>query len=248
MSRARIVVLSLVAALSAVALAASSASATISFEWFVNGHLLGGGVNGIRTFTLNSDNHNFAISAPIDGVAILLLSNRLKANGGLIFGGRPGTNEETIEFENVTVDNPQHCVIESLPNPVVGTVRTSLLKSEIVEGQSGGVGNGEPLILFIPKTGAVFTEIRFLDAPGETCPIKNAEGALQGSILGLPLPQRTSVLRQNLVFPALTDLYLISTGGAVKLAALSVVGTGSPATLTGLTLVVLNSDESFGPF
>jgi hypothetical protein len=238
MSRARLLLLCLVGALSVVAVSAASASAKISFEWFVNGTLLKGGEK--EAFTSNNDGNIFDFHSRLAGSALLLLSTEVTTEGGTIFGGSPGTNEEVVVFKNVTADFPiAGCTVESLPNPVAGTVRTSLLKTEIVEGE-----NGEVLILFTPKTGA-FTTLLLLKKGTEACTPANIPTNVEGNILGLPLPQRTSVLRQNIVFPSKeSNFFLVN--GTLDTSGLK-FGV-EPATLQGLTLVVLNSDLPWGPF
>jgi hypothetical protein len=247
MSRVRLVLLSLVAVLSVGALLASSASAAINFEWKVGGKALAAGEK--RTFEVNNDGKVFDLHGTAGGALALLLSTKVKVKpGALIFGGRPGTNEEIVEFESVTVDNPAGCVAETgeVASPVVGNVLTKLLKTEIVEGQSGGRGNGEPLILFTPKGEPTFTAILFLNKGTETCKVAGTLGKITGSILGLPLPQRTEVVDGNLVSEATTNQYLVAAGGAAKTAGLTFAG--NAATLSGLTLVILTSKEAFGAF
>src|SRR5580700_8142675 len=137
MSKARLLFMGVVAALSVIALSASTASAKISFEWFVGGSLLKAGEQ--RTFHTNTDGKTFDLHAtiPILGAA-LLLSSKLTTKGGLIFGGRPGTSEETLVFEGVITDSPSGCTAETggIPNPVPGVIETVPLTNEIVEGQN----------------------------------------------------------------------------------------------------------------
>jgi hypothetical protein len=247
MSRVRLVLLSLMAVLSVGALLASSASAAINFEWKVGGSPLAAGAQ--RTFEVNNDGKVFDLKGSVGGALALLLSTKVKVTpGALIFGGKPGTNQEVVEFESVTVDNPTGCVAETgeVTSPVVGNVTTHALKTEIVEGQSGGRGNGEPLILFTPKEGTTFTGILFLNKGAEKCNVAGALGKVTGSILGLPLPQKTEVVDGNLVFEAVTKEYLVAAGGAIQKAGLTFAG--SAATLSGLTLVILTSKEAFGAF
>jgi hypothetical protein len=238
MFRTRLLLLSLVAALSAVALLASSASAKIAFEWKVNGKALATGEN--RTFTASAES-NFDLHGKVAGFETLLLATKLKVEpGAKLFGGKPGTNEETVVFEGVTVDDFTGCEVESLPNPVPGTVRTLALKTEIVEGQT----SHEPLILFTPKAGTVFTELRFL---GSACTVKNQEASVTGSVLADPLPRLTEVLTGLLNFePSQGNVFLLSTGGAADTAGL--IFAGNTATLGGNALVTLVSDEKFGAF
>jgi hypothetical protein len=238
MFRVKLLLLSLVAALSVVALLASSASAKIAFQWKVGGKVLAAGES--RTFTASAES-TFDLKGSVAGAALLLLSSKFKVEpGARIIGGTPGTNEETVVFENVTVDKPANCEVESLPNPVVGTVRTQALKTEIVEGQT----SKEPLILFRPVTGTTFVELRFL---GANCVAKNVEGAVAGSILADPLPRLTEVLTGLLNFePSQGNVFLLSTGGAAETAGLSFAG--NAATLGGNALVTLINDEKFGAF
>ena len=242
MSRARLLLLSLAAVLAVAGVSASTASAKISFEWFVGGSLLK--EKETREFDVNNDGKTFDFHSKLLGINVLLLSNSISVKkGAIIIGGKPGTNEETVVFSGVTVDPPlQKCVAETggIPNPTPGIIETKLLKTEIVEGQ-----NGEVLILFTPKEGATFVEIKFLNKGTEECAANGASAAVTGSILGLPLPQRTEVLRQNLVFEAAEHNFFLSSG-ALNTAGLK-FGT-EVATLTGLTLVLLTNDAVFGPF
>jgi hypothetical protein len=237
MFRARLL-LSSMAALSAVALLASSASAKIAFEWKVGGKALAAGEQ--RTFTVSAES-TFDIKASVAGTASLLLSPKFKFEpGARIIGGKPGTGEQTIVFENVTVDKPANCEIESLPNPVVGTARSVPLKTEIVEGQT----SHEPLILITPKTGTTFTELRFL---GANCLLKNEEADVTGSIIGDPLPHLTEVLTGLIDFePSQGNVFLLSTGGAAETAGLAFAG--NAATIGGTELATLINDEKFGIF
>jgi hypothetical protein len=245
MFKARLMLLSMLAVVSAFGVMASSASAKISFEWFVSGKLLAAGQS--RTFTSTADGRTFDLAGEIPGVsAVLLQSNKLKVAKARIFGGKPGTNEEIIEFENVTVASPAGCVVETdTTKPTVGLVVTNELKSEIVEGQ-----NGETLILYTPKTGKVFTGLVLLNKSGtETCLgglLNGALGNVEGSILSLPLPQRTEALSNHLDFEAATKEFLLSSGGAIEKSGLTFAGATS--TLTGLALVLLTTDEKFGAF
>ncbi len=242
MIRTRLLLLSLVAALSAVALLASSAAAKISFEWKVNGKALAASEQ--RTFTASAES-TLDVKGTVAGAKTLLLSNTFKVvSGAKIFGGKPGTNEETVEFTNVTIDQPANCELESLFGggvTAVGTVKTQLLKTEIVEGQA----SREPLILFTPKAaGAPFAELRFL---GANCLLKNQEANFTGSFLADPLPHLTEVLTGLLdLEPSQGNEFLLSTGGAVETAGVKFAG--NSAAFGGTMLMTLISDEKFGAF
>ena len=125
MSKARLGALSLIAILSTFAMLTSSAGAAIKFEWKVGKAILGAGES--REFTTTSDGSNFDLSGSVAGVAVLLLSKEVEvAAGARILGGKPGKNEETVIFRNVTVDKPEGCVVESEGSPT-GTVTTTKL-------------------------------------------------------------------------------------------------------------------------
>jgi len=244
MSRARLLFLSVVAALSIVALSAGSASAAISFEWFVGGTLLQ--ANQTQAFTLNSDGHNFDLhgTLPAGAGQVLLLSSNISTSNGLLIGGRPGTSLESITFTGVTDDVNPNCLVESLPNPTVGTVTTQPLTNQIVQGL-----NGEVLILFTPvsSNNAFVTLLLLQKVGGTTCVGANAPANVSGNILGLPSPQRASVVNQSVVFPgtAITT-YLLANGAAPLTAALTFAG--NAATFTGLTLILLTSGLPYGAF
>jgi hypothetical protein len=242
MSRTRLLLLTSMATLATVAMPAATASAKISFEWFVGGSLLK--EKETRAFTVRSDGKLLDLHSKFLGINWLLLSSEVSVGSGAqIIGGRPGTNLETVVFKGVTVDPPlQKCVAETggITKPVAGTIETRPLKTEIVEGE-----NGEVLILFTPEGGGNFTEILFLNKGIEECAANNALFSLTGSFLALPLPQKAEVLRQDLDFEAAEKTYFNSAGtlgtGGIK------AGT-EPFTLTGLTLIVLASNAVFGAF
>lgn len=240
MSRARLVLLSLVAVMSVGAMAASAASAAINFEWRVAGAKLEPGHS--VEFTVNNDSKKFDLHGTVAGAASLLLSTAVAVlPGANIKGGIPGTNEEIAVFSGVTVDNPANCGVLQAGGSA-GVVQTVPLKTEIVEGAVAGVGNNEVDILFIPKTGTTFATF---ELTGASCLLKTQIAPVSGSVLALALPQKSEVLKQNLVFEANTKEYHNSAGEFKKAGLLFA---GNTATLEGLVLVILNSDQVFGPF
>jgi hypothetical protein len=245
MFKARFVLLSLVGVLSAFAMLTSTASAKIAFLWKVGGKFLEK-TTETRAFLASSDGKIFDFHASVAGVPLLLLSNTISVgNTGVIRGGKPGTNEETVTFSNVVVDEPAKCTAETggIPKPEPGTVTTKPLLTQIVESQK----NGEPLILFKPEVGTVFVAIKFLNKGAETCSVNGAEGEVTGNILAEELPQLTEALTQDLDFEANTKEFLLSPGGGtVEKAGLSFAG--GAATLTGLALILLETHEKFGAF
>jgi hypothetical protein len=241
MSKARLVLLSLVAVLS-FAVMASSASAAIKFEWKVGGKVLGEGES--REFTATSDGHSFDLHSSLAGVNILLLSSEVGVKAGAkIFGGNPGTNLETVIFKGVTIDTPK-CVVES-EGASPGVVETHPILTQIV---SNDLTPAEPLILFNPDstTSSVFVSLLLLNKSStETCAIAGLAN-VTGNILALPLPQLVETLNGDLDFEA-PDTHFVLSNGTLESAGL-IFGPGNAATLTGLTLVILTTDEKYGAF
>jgi hypothetical protein len=240
MSKAKHMLLSLVAVLSLGAMLASSASAAIKFEYRVNGAKLEAG--STKEFT-TSAHSVIDLNGTAGGAGALLLSSKIKTlAGSKIIGGIPGTNEEQVVFESVKVDKPANCEVIQLPNGAAGVVQTVPLKSEIVEGASAGLGNGEVDILFTPAAGTTFATFEFI---GASCTLKGSVPAVTGSVLALSLPQGTEALTGILDYPAVTSEYK-NQAGAFKKVFLTFAG--NAATLTGAALVALVSDEKFGAF
>lgn len=247
MSKARLMLVSAVAVVSAFAILASSASARISFLWRVSGKPLTSSAE-TRGFTTSADGKTLDFHSSLAGVGILLLSNKVSTDGGVIIGGFPGTNKETVLFENVTADGVfAGCTVETggsaVTHPTPGLVQTEPLTSEIVEGQT----TKQPQILFKPTAGTTFVTLKFLQKAGaETCPGAPVEAAVTGSILALPLPELAESLNGDLDFEAASNQYLLAKGGAVETAGLTFAG--NAATLTGLLLNILTTDEKYGAF
>ena len=218
----------------------SSAGAAIKFEWKVGKAILGAGQS--REFTTTSDGHNFDLSGSAFGVAVLLLSKEVEvAAGARILGGKPGKNEETVIFKNVTADKPEGCVVESEGQPT-GTVRTNALLTEIVESDE----THQPLILFRPETGTVFAALLLLNKGTEKCLTGTPTlGNVTGTLLAQPLPSLTETLNGDLDFEAPTKNYTLSNGTLDKA---GLVFAGNASTLTGLALVILKTDEVYGAF
>jgi hypothetical protein len=242
MCKAKLVLLSLVVVLSFGAMMASAASAVISFEWRVNSAKLSTGET--RAFTGKRDGV-VDLSGTVGGQAALLLSNQgTVISGAIIKGGIPGTSEEILELENVTVDRPAKCAVSG------GKIRTVPLKGEIVEGAKNKEGNGEVDILVSPKAAegggsTLLTTFELVNKGTEECLLKNTVVTASGSLLGHPLPQKTEVLTGGGDEEAPTKEYKNS-AGAFKAAGL--LFANNPATIKGLVLVTLASDEKAGVF
>jgi len=243
MSKVRLVLLSLVAVLSVGAMYASTASAEIEFKWKVAGAELKTGES--LGFTVNNDSKKFTLETQLSGIALSLLSSNVSvAAGAKIIGGVPGTNEETAIFKEVTGDGALGGCTTLQVGGAPGVVTTTPLKTEIVEGASAKVGNNEVLILFTPKTGETFATFEIINVA--SCGFVGLSANVSGLVLALALPQKTEVLRQNLVFEAVTKEYK-NHAKEFKTAGL-IFNNLEPAKLLGLVLVVLDHDEVFGPF
>jgi hypothetical protein len=245
MSRVRLVLLSLVAVLSAAAMLASSASAAISFQWNVSGAKLEAGQS--REFT-SSANGKISLEGKVAGSAALLLSTELSVvKGAKIIGGVPGTNEEAVVFKGVTVDKPVNCgVLQAATAP--GVVQTTLLKTEIVEGTNGeGKGNSTVDILFTPKPSGTSVELfATFELAGVSCLFKGTVAPVTGLLLALALPERAEAVTGTLDFEASTSKQYLTSAGVLGKALLAFAG--EDASLLGSAFVSLTGGEKFGAF
>jgi hypothetical protein len=215
--------------------------ANVRFQWKVSGKKLNAGET--RALTSGGTSKSFDFHSTLAGVNVLLLSNQVEVEkGARIAGGQPGTGEETLVFLGVTTDAPLNCLAETdTAKPLAGVLKTNPLKTEIVESRE----SGEPLILLTPSAGTVVAGILFLNKGSEKCVINGILANVTGSLLTQPLPSLTEVLRGALDFEASTKSFLLS-GYVLDKAGLTFGG--EPATLTGLLLLTLTSDEKFGAF
>jgi hypothetical protein len=235
MFRARLILLGLIAILATVT---SSASAAITFQWKVGGSILKAGEN--RTYDINNDGKTFDLSGIIAGAASLFLTTEVSVEAGARgIGGQPGTGLAVVLFRGVTVHKPAKCAVGN-----GGLITTVPLTAEIVESAAGGVGTGEPLILFRPEAGNTFVIFELTNKGAEVCKLGGIPLEVGGTFLALPLPIG-EVLRQNLVFEANTKEYR-NVKNEFKKAGL--LFGGNAAALTGLSLILLTSDEVFEVF
>ncbi len=237
MFKIKIAILSLLAVVTVMATSASSALAVISFQYNVNGSKLAAGSS--KEF-ISSRDGTAVLTGTVSGTKTVLLSTKGKvATGAKGFGGVPGTNEEVLELESVVVSKPAKCAVAG------EKITTTLVRGEIVEGASGGVGNGEVDVLITPKTGTVFTTFEFVNKGPEECLLKGNKVAVTGSKLGLALPQREEAVRGAGDEEASTKEYKNSAGVSKTV---GLVFAGEPATITGLVLIELVSGEKGGLF
>jgi hypothetical protein len=240
MFRARLVLLGpAVMAMVVAATALASTASAINFEYRIEGKKLEAGssktITGSRVGTA-------VMKGTVAGAAIELLSNKgFVQSGANIKGGIPGTALEILELENVIVDKSPKCEISGKK------ITTVPLTSEIVEGASKGVGNGEVDVLSKPQStnNEILTSFTFVNKGAEACSINGQTFNVTGLLLGLPLPQGTEVVKGAGDEEAVTKEYKNSKG-EFKTAGLEFAG--KPATLTGLVLVLLTTGEKGGVF
>jgi hypothetical protein len=238
MFRARLILLGLVVVLATVILSAAPASAAITFQWKIGGSILKTGES--RTYNVNNDGKTFDLSGTIAGGASLLLTTEVSVEPSARgIGGQPGTGLAVVLFRGVTVDKPLKCAVGN-----GGVIKSVPLTTEIVESAAGGKGTGEPLILFRPETGNTFDIFELTNKGAEECKLGGIPFEVGGNFLALPLPIG-EVLRQNLVFEANTKEYR-NVKNEFKIAGL--LFAGNAATIAGLSLILLTSDEAFEVF
>jgi hypothetical protein len=214
------------------------------FEWKVAGSVLGSGAS--KEFTAKAapagKHKTFVLKGKVAGQAVKIESSKLKANSGAtINGGKPGTNKETLTFEEVKVSKPAKCEISG------GKVATKPLTSEIVESavEEGKVKTGteEANILFSPTTGSTFAELSFA---GSECSIKGDVGIVEGTELAEVAPQKEEVETEQLIFAKGAKKPYRSSSGSFGAAKLEL--NEKSATLEGEAELTLASKQHFGAF
>jgi hypothetical protein len=223
---------------------ASAASAAIQYEWKVGGSPLASGAT--KEFTVKDKGSGlFTLHMELSGFGIIITSSKLKVQSAAeIAGGKPGAGSETLELEGVKVTNFAGCAVKEIEGgKAEGKLTTRPLRTEIVQGAVGGVGNGKVDLLFTPKTEKnALIEFEFTGS----CAIKGLIGKVNGSVLAEVSPQKTEAKIGDLIFEAKTKEYQVSDGVFHK-AGLYYVAE-EPETLTGEAEMELVSKEAFGAF
>ncbi len=227
MKRMRVVGLALVAMLAISAVAAASASATVTGPiWEVGGAKLGTGVEEALTGKASSA---YELKGKAFGFIEVAITCKKAANSGSIIGGEPGTDATTIEYTECS---------SSLCTPTEPIVTKA--KSELVYYTASSktfIGD-----LFSPKTGTVFTEIKCGSITAKVT------GSIVGELLneaGEPVLKSGSAAGKVgfVRFAGSSSEKYENHKGESKTAEL--VLEGNPSTLKGTTEVTLNSGSSY---
>jgi hypothetical protein len=227
-------------------LSASAASASMQFEWKVNGTTLA--AKASKSYVAKDKGAAvFHLQMSVAGITMEVTSSKMKVASGASFnGGRPGAGEEFIELDNAQVAKPANCSVQEVNNgPYHGRaeiISTALLTSEIVEGAIERTGNGKVDLLFKPKSGTGVTQF---EITGGSCVLKGTVVTITGSVLAEAAPQKAEATTSGLLFEAKTKEYKTAAGSFAKAGLLFV---GGPATLTGEAETELVSHEAFGAF
>jgi hypothetical protein len=184
MSKLKLILLTGFAVMAVVAMAASSASAAIKYEWSVNGTALAANQTVLVTVLVDPTAPTVTFKAKLSGATSELKSSTFKSdNESWIAGGKPGTgagagNVGKTLFEKITVVKPANCTVA---NVVVEST------AEIVESETGE----KALILFKPNsTTGVFAEITYA---GGSCTLNGVTVKVAGSVAAEPTAVGTGV-------------------------------------------------------
>ena len=163
--------------LSVVAAAIPSAASALKYEWSVNKTPLASGSSEEFTTKLPSGG-KITFVTKFGGEKLELSAAQVKVkSGAIIKGGLPGTGEESLTFEKVSVVKPKECVV------VGQRIATEPLKATIVQAASGGVGSGQTAILLKNKSGEVPFVLSFENEVGGTCALGGVRGSVSGDFL-----------------------------------------------------------------
>ncbi len=175
MSRLRLILMGLLAALAVSAVASASASAS-ALQWYVNGVLLSG-VLKIEAKQLG----NAVLKGKIAGVSSEVVCTGLGDSGTIDNGGTPslGLGLVLLDYKECTEPKPAGCSI--LNQLIITTAKLDL-----------GTINGKPYALFLPDpSGGAFTLI-----PVRGC-AEEANYTIEGELVGLVNNARQTIEFEN---------------------------------------------------
>jgi len=230
MFRIRWIFLTALAMMGVAAMAASSASAAIKYEWSVNGTALAANKTVLVTVLVDPTAPTVTLKMKLSGATTEFKSSKFKSDGeSWIAGGKPGTgagagNVGKVLIEKVTVVKPANCTVA---NVVVEAT------SEIVESETGE----KALILFKPNsTTGVFAEITLA---GASCTLNGVTVKFAGSVAAEPTAVGTGVQLLWKFLPNGTKTR--NSKSEVKENNLIVFGTEEKAELAGSVLAELST-------
>jgi hypothetical protein len=189
---------------------------------------------------------NFVLTA--SGVVITCTKLKLSSASKIIgsTGKNPGTSEETLEFEGCTVTgNGEGCEVEN------GKITTNVVTNTL--GYATKERTGKILVLFKPKSGAIFVTVKFT---GAKCTFKTT--AIEGSVIGEAASSKKAVevggepaeAKENeTLFEATTPkVIFIEKEGAIEETKASLKAFGLAASLTGEADLTLEGEPVWGVF
>ena len=224
MPRIRLVSLSVFAALAVTALAASTASASIKYEWSVNGTGLAANRTILASVFADPATPTITFKSKVFGVKIELTSSVVTARRAEI--AEPDPPEPgfvdllgPLSLLSVLIVKPAHCTVTSNAVEIAG-------RAEIVE--AAPAGSGKALLLFKPPTGSPFAKIKF---EGSSCAVAGKEAELAGSVVAEPKAVGSGVQLSWLLKPAGTKS--INSAGEEETGELTLSGSEEKVELTG---------------
>jgi len=182
-----------------------------------------GGKKTHETRLLLTENETRSITAEANGTqkltaagAVTVVCEKLKLKAGaVLLGGEPGKDNESIVYEECTIEGKPKCEVRSVGG-AFGTIETLPLTSTLVYSSKEAEekeNQAATLTLFKPTTGEIFVE---LELRGEECPKALREKALpvKGEVLGENIGGNEHLITHELNFPttALTK-YWLQVGG-----------------------------------
>jgi hypothetical protein len=231
MLKVRVVLLALVAVFVASAAASAVAQAQTGPVWHVNGSKLEAGKTKAIT-DKNVAGKEAKLKGTIAGAEVVILCKTVKSSGILI-GGSPGKDEETIEFSNCKVEGQENCVV---------TVANTVAQSEL--------DHSPTKMLTDFKTPGNFTTIT-IKSGEKTClstvsnaPVKVASGDTYG--LACENEPEGTEAEVNILSCPETAIKTVEQNG--KTAGVGLEFDGKPAIFSDKAEVELVTKEKFGVF
>ena len=210
--------LSAFAAMVAMALTASTASASIKYEWSVAGTGLAEGHTILATVFADPAAPTITIKSKVFGVKVQLTSSEITAKRiDIVSKFHVELLGSPLSLLKVSVSSPSHCAVPGNEVEIEGG-------GEIVED----VNNHKAVLRFEPSTGTVFAKIKF---EGASCALAGDETNLGGSVIAEPEAVGSGVQLSWLFKPAGTKS--INSAGKEQTNELTLSGSEEKVELTG---------------
>jgi hypothetical protein len=252
-SRARLMLLGVLAVFIVGAVASSSASAlpTEGPFWHVGGAKLPAGTKKAIAGKLIGDTP--FLYGKLSNKWIRITCSTLNPTGSIFNGTIHGESEETVEFTGCNTSNIFEATAKTGPYKEIAECKVSAtIKTEPVTNtlwyhttNVGKTRTATEQVLFTPKTGTVFAKITIT---GNGCGFLEGTFKMEGNVAAEPAPQNTEVTVGTLTFPTEQQKHVWQPKGSPEETQVELKFLGTEADFVAEAEIKLVNAEKFGIF